>query len=76
VRRLTIHVKPRSSRPGVSERDDGSLVVQVRAPPVDGKANDEVIRLLAEYLGCPRSGLRIKSGAGGRTKLVEIDEMS
>ena len=43
------------------------------APPVDGAANDALVRLVAKALGCAPSAVRIASGAGARTKLLEIE---
>jgi len=48
-------------------------LAQLKAPPVDGKANAELIKLVAKQFGCARSAVSIKSGAGGRTKLVKIE---
>ncbi|TFY96432.1 DUF167 domain-containing protein [Ramlibacter rhizophilus] len=45
---------------------------QLAAPPVDGRANDELVRLVARHFGCSRSAVRIKSGAGARLKLVQV----
>jgi len=44
------------------------------SPPVDGKANAELIALVARHFGCPRSAVSIRSGATGRTKHVRIDD--
>lgn len=46
---------------------------QLKAPPVEGRANDELVRLVAKHFACPRSAVRIKSGAGARLKLVQLD---
>jgi hypothetical protein len=46
--------------------------VRISAPPVDGKANDELIRFLAEELGVPRSTVRLVSGASSRSKTIMI----
>jgi uncharacterized protein YggU (UPF0235/DUF167 family) len=46
--------------------------VRVAAPPVDGRANESLRRLLAEVLAVPRSDVRIVAGAGARDKLVEV----
>ena len=48
------------------------LKVRVSAPPVEGAANDALIRLIAKALGCASSAVRIASGAGARTKLLEV----
>nr|WP_232533075.1 MULTISPECIES: DUF167 domain-containing protein [Ramlibacter] len=52
---------------------DGSWVAHVKAPPVDGKANAELVGLVARHFGCPKAAVRIKVGGGARLKLVEVD---
>lgn len=48
-------------------------IAQIKAPPVDGKANEELIALVARHFGRPKSAVRIKAGAGGRMKLVQVE---
>ncbi len=50
--------------------------LDLAAPPVDGKANDECVRFFAELAGVPRSRVRIVTGATARRKLVEIEGMA
>lgn len=71
--RITVHVKPRSSRESVEGWKDGCLVVRLNAPPVEGAANEALVRLLAESLGVPRGRVRILTGLRSRRKLVEIE---
>jgi uncharacterized protein (TIGR00251 family) len=52
---------------------DGSWRAQLRAPPVDGKANDELVALIAAHFKCRRAAVVIKSGASGRTKIVKLE---
>ncbi len=47
-------------------------MVKLKSPPVEGRANDELIHVLAEKYGVPKSRIRIKSGLGSRNKVVEI----
>ena len=67
-----VKVKPNSKNPRIEEAPDGSLTVHLKSPPVDGRANEELIARLAGHYGVPKSRLRIKSGAASRHKLVEI----
>jgi uncharacterized protein (TIGR00251 family) len=67
-------VKPNARTAGVDEVADGTLVVRVKAPPVDGKANAELVALIAEHFGVRKAQVTIKSGASGRMKLVEIED--
>ena len=52
---------------------DGVLRARVAAPPVEGAANEALLRLIADELGVPRRDVRLVAGAGGRTKVVEVD---
>jgi uncharacterized protein len=69
---IDIAVKPRSSREGVGPAQGDRLVVAVNAPPVDGKANDAVVRVLAETFGVARSAVTIVRGETGKKKTVRI----
>jgi uncharacterized protein (TIGR00251 family) len=69
---FTVRVMPRASASGLGGERAGALVVRVTAPPVDGRANDAVVALLAEAMGVPRRAVRVESGATGRTKVVSI----
>jgi uncharacterized protein YggU (UPF0235/DUF167 family) len=71
--RLQVKVKPRSHTSALEPSNDGTWVAQVRSPPVDGKANGELVALVARHFGCTRSQVSIKTGASARLKLVEID---
>jgi len=70
---LQVRVKPRARVSELVPDGTGAWVAHVTAPPVDGKANAEVIALVARHFGCPKSAVSIKSGASGRTKLVRIE---
>lgn len=70
---LHIKVKPNSRQQTLQTAEDGSLVICLKSPPVDGKANDELIKLLAKEFKVPKSSVRIKSGQSSKQKLVEID---
>ncbi|MFB2935988.1 DUF167 domain-containing protein [Aerosakkonemataceae cyanobacterium BLCC-F154] len=68
-----VKVKPNSKQQNIQEQADGSLIVHLKSPPVDGKANEELIKLLAKKFNVSQSQITIKSGLSSRTKLVEID---
>jgi len=67
-----VRVVPRASRTEIAGEHDGALRVRVTAPPVDGAANEEVIRLLARALGVPRSHVEIVSGQTSKLKRVKV----
>jgi uncharacterized protein len=69
---IDIAVKPRSSREGVGSMHGDRLVVTVNAPPVEGKANEAAVRVLAEAFGVSRSAVTIVRGETGRKKTVRI----
>lgn len=50
-----------------------AVKIRLAAPPVDGAANAELVRFVAERLGVPRAAVRIAAGAGARRKVVEVD---
>lgn len=70
--RLLVKVKPRSRVASLEQAADGTWLAALKAPPVDGKANAELIALVAERFGCPKRQVEIKSGASGRIKHVLI----
>jgi uncharacterized protein (TIGR00251 family) len=67
-------VTPRASREKIGPVVDDRLKVHVTAPPVEGEANEAVIRCLARELGIPRSRIRIVAGESSRRKSVRITE--
>jgi uncharacterized protein len=71
---LQVKVKPNARASTLVQAEDGTWSAQLKAPPVDGKANEELIALVASHFGCRKAQVRIKAGAGGRTKLVEVDD--
>lgn len=71
---MRIRAQPRASRTEVVGEHDGTLKVRLAAPPVDGAANDELVRFIAKRLGVAPSRVRLLSGDTGRTKLVEITD--
>ena len=72
VTRLAVWVQPRASKTEVAGRHGDAIKIRIAAPPVDGAANEELIRFLAERLCVPRRAIQLKAGATGRRKTVEI----
>ena len=71
--RFTVKVHPRARRSAVTGRLGDAWKLDLTAPPVEGKANDECVRYLAELVGVPRARVRIVMGLTSRTKVVEIE---
>jgi uncharacterized protein (TIGR00251 family) len=67
-----VHVRPGSSRTAVGGEHDGRLVVRVAAPAIDGRANDAVVRALADAMGAARADVTIAGGASARRKRIRI----
>jgi hypothetical protein len=61
-----------ASRLPFTQSPEGAWLAQLKSPPVDGKANQELIALVAKHFGCAKSAVSIKSGASGRLKLVQV----
>jgi uncharacterized protein (TIGR00251 family) len=74
MRIIKLKVKPNARAAELSQQSDGTWLAKVKAPPVDGKANEALIELVAEHFGVKRSQVSIKSGAAARLKLIQIDE--
>lgn len=73
--RISVRVNPRSSKNEITWAGN-TLKVRLTAPPVDGAANEALLKLLAERLGIPRRSLHIVQGATGRQKIVEIEDLT
>ena len=71
--RVAVKVHPRAKRSAVTGRFGDAWKLDLAAPPVDGKANEECVRYLAELAGVPRARVRIVTGASGRMKVLEIE---
>lgn len=70
---IDVKVKPGARVSQLTRADDGSWLAQLKSAPVEGKANQELITLVARHFGCAKSSVSIRSGAAARRKLVQID---
>jgi uncharacterized protein (TIGR00251 family) len=73
--RLQLRVSPGANRSAVVGRHGAAWKVRVAAPPADGRANDAVVRLLADTLGVPQCDVEIVSGHGSRDKIVALADL-
>lgn len=71
---LQIKVKPNAKTSALEQLDDGSWRASLKSPPVDGKANAELIKLVAKQFGCAKSRVTLKSGQSSRLKTVVIED--
>ena len=71
---LLVKAKPNARLSSLTRQDDGTWLAQLKSAPVDGKANAELIGLVARHFGCAKSSVSIKTGAGSKLKRVEIQD--
>jgi uncharacterized protein (TIGR00251 family) len=71
-----VRLQPRASVDEVAGVADGVVRIRLRAPPVDGAANEALVRFLADRLGVRRAAVRIVAGATSRMKTIEIDGLT
>jgi uncharacterized protein (TIGR00251 family) len=69
---LTLHIQPGAKRSEFASLHGDALKVRLAAPPLDGKANEALLRFLAEELGIPKSAVNLKSGQASRRKVLEV----
>ena len=74
MKTIQIKVKPNSRAASLEDLGNGTWLARVTAPPDDGKANHELVRLVADHFGLRRAQVSIKRGASGRLKFVRIDD--
>jgi uncharacterized protein (TIGR00251 family) len=70
---LQVKVKPRARTSSLEQTSDGTWLAKLKSPPIDGKANEELVTLVAERFRCRKAAVTIKSGATGRMKLVRVE---
>jgi len=73
--RVTVKVHPRARQSAITGRLGEAYKLDLAAPPVDGKANEECVRFFAELAGTARARVRILSGLTSRNKAVEVEGM-
>lgn len=69
---LSVYVQPKANRTECVGLHGNALKIRVAAPPIDGEANDELVRFLADRCAVPRAGIAIQAGANSRQKRVSI----
>jgi len=70
---VSVRVVPRSSKEGVAGFEGGVVRIRLNAPPVEGKANEALVRFLAKTVGVPKSRITLVKGEKGRNKIVRVD---
>ncbi len=74
--RVVVRVQPNAGRTEVLRYQDGTLHVRIAAPPVKGRANQELISFLSEALGVSKSRLNIERGLTDRTKVISVEGLA
>ena len=70
--KLNVVVKPNARKNAVETRQDGSLVVYVSTPPIEGRANERLVEVLAQHFRRPKRDIVIVSGVRSKCKIVEV----
>jgi uncharacterized protein (TIGR00251 family) len=70
---LQVKVKPNARTSELVHEADGTWSAKLKSPPVDGRANEELVALVARQFECPKAAVSIKTGSSGRVKLVKIE---
>lgn len=71
--RFSVHIQPRASTSGIVGVHGDALKVRISAPPVDGAANDALVKFLSDLFAVARRDVRIVAGETSRSKIVEVD---
>ena len=69
---VSVRVVPRSSKEGVAGFEGGIVRIRLNAPPVEGKANEALVRFFAKAVGVPKSRITLVAGERGRSKIVRV----
>jgi len=70
---IRVKVKPNARQSSLEQLADGSWLARVRSPAAEGRANRELLTLVAEHFRCPKAAVSVKSGASSRSKLIRIE---
>ena len=71
---IQVSVKPNARVSSFEQSSDGTWIARVKARPVDGKANEELLGLIAQHFKRRKSQVSVRAGASGRVKLVQIED--
>ncbi|HEY7213959.1 MAG TPA: DUF167 domain-containing protein [Thermoanaerobaculia bacterium] len=70
---LRVKVRPNARASSLEQTKDGTWRAELKAPPVGGKANEELIALVAAHFRCRKAAVTIRAGASGRNKLIRVE---
>ncbi|MEO8511847.1 MAG: DUF167 domain-containing protein [Chloroflexota bacterium] len=70
---LRVRLQPRGGRTAVIGEREGSVVIRVSAPPVEGRANEALCAFIAELAGVPKGAVRVVAGERSHDKVIRVD---
>lgn len=70
---MRVKVKPNARGSSLQQAADGSWLARLKSPPVDGKANEELVALVAAHFNCRKAAVLIKAGASSRLKVLKVE---
>lgn len=70
--RISVKIKPNSKTSSVDKTGEMEFLIKVKSPPKDGRANAELIKVLGDFFGVPKSRIAIIKGGGSRNKIIDI----
>ncbi len=73
IQRIEVRVKPNAKTEALEEQPDGTWIARIKAPPVDGRANEALIALVAKHFSVRKGQVSIRTGASARLKRLEIE---
>jgi len=72
--KVSVTAKPNSKNPGITKIDANSFIVAVKEPPIQGKANQAIVKALAEYFNKTINDIRLVNGFSSKQKIFEIKD--
>lgn len=73
IKRISVKITPNAKKEGIIEEGNNCFKIKVKAPAVEGKANEAMIKMLAGYFDIPKSRIKIARGEFAKNKIVEIE---
>ncbi len=70
--KISVTVKTNSRKESIKKEEDGSFLVKVNAPPIDGKANKKTVELLSKYFSIPKSKIKLVIGHKSKKKIFQV----
>lgn len=73
MKRISVKITPNAKKEGIIDEGNNCFKVKVKAPAIEGKANEAMIKLLSKYFNIPKSCIKISRGEFAKNKIVEIE---